>query len=155
MHEALPYSSFRRHAMDTTCQGLCSGQQVYDMLYRAQGLGGAAEARKHVYLLASHAHEFVADVYDTPEHQGQVIPGWIIGTAGAVQSAETIRYGYLRVAVAPDGTITPTFVEVTRDSPPADAADAALATFCFEKNRRKQADDSFAGICACGAAGER
>ena len=85
MHAALPYSTSRGHAMDATCAGLCSGQQAYDLLFRAQNLAGPPEKRKHVYVLASHSHYFLENIYDTPEHRGQVLPGWIIGTAGAQQ----------------------------------------------------------------------
>jgi hypothetical protein len=156
MHEALPYSAARIHAMDASCQGVCAGQQVYDLLYRAQNLAGSAAARKHVYVFASHAHAFIEAVYDTPEHQGQVLPGWIIGTAGAVQSSEAIRYGYLHVTVEADGTITPAFREVTRTSLPLATGAGAdnLTAFCFTDNKRKQGDDSFHGQCACGAVGE-
>ena len=73
MHAALPYSTSRGHAMDASCQGLCSGQQVYDLLYRAQNLTGPSEKQKHVYVLASHSHYFEENIYDTPEHQGQVL----------------------------------------------------------------------------------
>src|SRR5450756_221095 len=99
MHAALPYSTSRGHAMDASCAGLCSGQQAYDLLFRAQNLAGPEEKRKHVYVLASHSHYFMENIYDTPEHRGQVLPGWIIGTAGAQQYQETIQYGYTRVEV--------------------------------------------------------
>ncbi|HEV8632296.1 MAG TPA: hypothetical protein VGV61_18425 [Thermoanaerobaculia bacterium] len=153
MHQALPYSAARIHAMDASCQGICAGQQAYDLLYRAQNFAGPPAERKHVYLLASHAHAFLEGIYDTSEHQGQVLPGWIIGTAGAVQSSDAIRYGYLLVTVEADGTITPVFREVTRTSPPLASGPGAtnLTDFCFTDNKRKQADDSFRGQCACGA----
>src|SRR3954449_7170638 len=92
MHAALPYSKENRHAMDTTCQGLCSGQRAYDLLYRTQKLGG-----KHVYVFASHSHLFVGELFKTDEHDGQVIMGWLTGAAGAEQyrkDTERIQYGY-------------------------------------------------------------
>ncbi len=153
MHEALPFSKMRRHAMDASCQGICSGQQAYDLLWRAQAVGG-----KRVYLVASHAHEFLENVYDTPEHAGQVLPGWIVGTAGALQTAPTIRYGWLKMTVAPDGTVTPEFREVTRTSPPLAAGPGAeaLTDFCFSRNIEKPgAGDAHKGDCACGAAAAR
>jgi Calcineurin-like phosphoesterase len=154
-HEALPGSTASYHAMDATCAGFCSGSQVYEMLYRAQNLDGPPEKRKHVYLFASHSHEFKTDVFDTPDHRGRVLPGWVIGTAGAEQYTEAIRYGYLRVAVGADGELAPEFVEITRDSPPAASGPgaASLTDFCFASNKRKiDRGRTFAGECACGAA---
>jgi hypothetical protein len=147
MHEALPYSTFRGHAMDASCQGLCSGQQAYDLLFRAKALAG-----KNVYVIASHAHLFLSDVFDQPEHQGQVLRGWIVGTAGAQQYQATIHYGYLEVAVHADGTLAPTFREVTRDMPPASSGADPLADYCFTANKTHSSDSSFQGPCACGAA---
>jgi hypothetical protein len=147
MHEALPYSGFRKHAMDESCQGLCSGQQAYDLLFRAQALAG-----KNVYVFASHAHLFLPRLFEQPEHQGQVLRGWIVGTAGAQQYQVTIRYGYLEVAVHADGTLEPTFREVTRDMAPASSPADPLADYCFTANKTQPADSSFKGTCACGAA---
>jgi hypothetical protein len=154
MHAALPYSTSRGHAMDMTCQGLCSGQQAYDLLYQAQNLSGPVEKQKRVYVMASHSHFFEENIYDTPEHRGQVLPGWIIGTAGAEQYRDQIKYGYLLVEVRPDGTLNPQFKEVTRESPPLASGPGAdeLTSFCFEQNKRKSGDDSFKGDCPCGAA---
>jgi hypothetical protein len=150
MHEALPYSRARGHAMDASCQGLCSGSQVYDLLYRAQGLTNEAP-HKRVYVFASHAHLFAENVFDQPEHSGQVLPGWIIGTAGAEQYWDPIRYGYLEVAVHADGSLEPTFREVGRQSAPATPAGDPLGEFCFTRNQRTPANVTFHGSCACGA----
>jgi hypothetical protein len=157
MHQVLPYSTSRGHAMDATCQGLCSGQQVYDLLYRAQNLTGPVEKRKHVYVFASHSHTFLSNVFDTPEHQGQVLPGWIIGTAGAEQYRSEIHYGYLEVEVLADGTISPRFREVTRESPPLATGPGAgtLTDFCFEANKRETHDPPPKKDCVCGSAGAR
>jgi hypothetical protein len=156
MHEALPYSKQRGHAMDAACQGLCSGQQVYNMLYRAQNLA-KPEARKHVYVFASHSHLFVEDAFNQPEHAGQVLPGWIVGTAGAEQyraAAEPIQYGYVLAKVLPDGELEVTFREVTRDSPPQATGPGAepLTDFCFNANKQEPKDSAFTGTCACGQA---
>lgn len=151
MHAALPYSKQRGHAMDATCQGLCSGEQAYDLLYRAQRLHG-----KKVYVFASHSHLFVPDVFDgQPEHTGQVLPGWVVGTAGAEQyreDSDAIQYGYALATVHPDGTLDVAFREVKRDSPPlADGTGAEqLTKFCFEQNKRPSHDSVFKGSCACG-----
>jgi hypothetical protein len=156
MHAALPYSTSRGHAMDATCAGLCSGQQAYDLLFRAQNLAGPTGKRKHVYVLASHSHYFLENIYDTPEHGGQVLPGWIIGTAGALQYRETIQYGYTRAEVLSDGTLRVRFREVGPDTPPVASGPGAqeLMDFCFHVNKRPPTNDAFRGDCACGAAGK-
>jgi len=152
MHEALPYSKQRGHAMDASCQGLCSGQQAYDLLYRAQKLAG-----KRVYVFASHSHLFVDKLFETPEHDGQVLPGWVVGTAGAVQyrpESEPTQYGYALVAVQPDGTLDVRFREVTRGSPPLATGPGAdrLTEFCFDQNKQATGNSGFQGTCACGQA---
>lgn len=155
MHAALPQSSERGHAMDVTCNGVCTGLRAYDLLYDAQNLSAPSARRKHVYVFASHSHFFRENIYDTPEHQGRVLPGWIIGTGGAEQykkdASERIMYGYLRVEIRADGNIATNFREVTRDSPPlADGPAAeALTTFCFEQNRRAPTDKHESN-CQCG-----
>lgn len=147
MHEALPYSKSRGHAMDASCAGLCSGEQVYNLLFRAQAVAG-----KHVYTFASHAHLFQQAIFEQPEHAGQVLPGWIIGSAGAEQYRLPIQYGYLEVAVRDDGTIAPRFQEVTRDMPPAGPAGDPLAEFCFTRNQSPAGGSAHPGACACVAA---
>ncbi len=156
LHAALPYSTSRGHAMDATCAGLCSGQQAYDLLFRAQNLSGPPEKRKHVYVLASHSHYFLENIYDTPEHRGQVLPGWIIGTAGALQYQDTIRYGYLRMEVGEGGAITARFRDVGADTLPlaTGPGSAELTDYCFHENKHAPGNDAFRGDCACGAAGK-
>ena len=42
---------------------------------------------RSVYVLASHSHYYMENIYNT-EHwrlHGGVLPGWIVGTAGAVR----------------------------------------------------------------------
>jgi hypothetical protein len=152
LHATLPSSSWRGHAMDSSCQGLCSGRQAYDLLFRAQRLSGPPEKRKHVYVFSSHSHLFDANIYDTPEHFGQVLPGWIVGTAGAQQYTDAISYGYVRVDVNADGTVTPVFRPVTRTSPPvAGPAEGPLVDYCFTENKGKWWPDEYKGPCACGA----
>ena len=135
MHAALPGSTGASHAMDDTCHGRRSGQTVYDMLYKAQRLGETPEQRKHVYVLASHAHDYQANIFELG-HPRKVLPGWIIGTAGAAQHTGAIRYGYLLFEVRPDGTLKATFQEIGRDSPPAarTAAERELTDFCYTQN---------------------
>ncbi|HVR10136.1 MAG TPA: hypothetical protein VMW75_18970 [Thermoanaerobaculia bacterium] len=147
MHEALPYSKSRGHAMDASCAGLCSGEQAYDLLFRTHAVAG-----KHVYVFASHAHLYLEDIFDQPEHQGQVLPGWLIGTAGAEQYRPAIEYGYLEVAVHADGSIEPRFKGVTRDMPPGRPAGDPLEEYCFTRNQAATGDSAYRGACACGAA---
>jgi hypothetical protein len=155
MHAALPLSLERGHAMDQTCKGYCSGLQAYDLLWNAQNLTAAPKKRKHVYVLASHSHFFRENIYDTPEHKGRVLPGWIVGTAGAEQykqASERIMYGYMTVEVRADGSIGTQFHEVTRESQPLATGAGAeeLTAFCFEQNKRPPLDRHESN-CKCDA----
>jgi hypothetical protein len=155
MHAALPQSSERGHAMDATCAGFCSGLQAYDMLYNAQALTGPVNKRKHVYVFASHSHFFKEYIYDTPEHKGKVLPGWIIGTGGAEQyrsvATDPIQYGYMQVEILPTGDIATRFREVGRETPPLATGTGAaqLTSFCFEQNRSVPRDNHKTN-CTCG-----
>jgi len=114
MHRALPDSLSTGHGMNDSPQGITSGRQAYHDLVQFRKKTG-----KRVYVLASHSHIYISDVYDTPcrrEHPDEVLPGWIVGTAGAVRyrlpaehgsakQAETDVYGYLLGTVADDGSI--------------------------------------------------
>ena len=152
MHAALPQSISRGHAMDATCPSLCSGMRVYDMLQQAQSLTGPPAKRKYVYVFASHSHYFEKDIYNTPDHAGKVLPGWIIGTGGAEQYRDTIMYGYLQVKVRSEGMLDTQFVEVTRQSPPQATGIGAgeLTDFCFENNKKPSSDTTAKG-CTCSA----
>jgi len=111
MHEGLPHSTGSEHAMDDWELGEHTGETVYTWFYDAQAAG------KHVYILASHSHYYSPDVYDTPywkQHTNRVVPGWIIGSAGAHRyqlpksahkGAKTNIYGYLQATVGADGAI--------------------------------------------------
>ena len=152
MHEALPHSLADHHSMCSSTDGILSGEHVYRSLVDAQRHG------KHVYVLASHSHYYLEDLYATsywrdPRHGGVVLPGWIVGTAGAVRyplpaevtpgpAARTHVYGYLAGRVATDGVITFNFHELSQAdlerSLPTDY-DSADAAFCYEENPR--ADD--------------
>jgi len=80
MHGALPDSYSADHSMNQGADQGMSGRIVYKQL-----LALKAETGKPVYVLASHSHYFLADVYNTGKWQGNggVLPGWIVGTAGA------------------------------------------------------------------------
>jgi hypothetical protein len=118
MHAALPGSFGNSHSMSDWAQGEKSGREVYEALWHAQ-----SAAHKKVYLLASHSHFFMEDVYRTDAWKGRVLPGWIVGTAGAVRyrlpagavagpKAMTDVYGYLVGTVAADGSIEFAFQQV-------------------------------------------
>jgi hypothetical protein len=113
MHEALPDSIAAVHSMSDFAAGTESGRRVYADLLRAQN-----EAHKRVYVLASHSHYFMDGVFNSQywRAHGGVLPGWIVGTAGAVRyplppdhkgaaAAETNVYGYLIATVQPSGEI--------------------------------------------------
>jgi hypothetical protein len=109
MHEALPDSIAKSHSMSESPVPEATGRQVYQRLLSLQ-------KSKPVYILASHSHFFMEGIFNTPyvrEHGG-VVPGWIIGTAGAVRYplppdhtdakvAQTHVYGYLLAKVSPPG----------------------------------------------------
>jgi len=121
MHAALPGSVGHSHSMSDSPQGDKSGREVYVALWHAESV-----AHKKVYVLASHSHFFMEAVYDTADWKGKVLPGWIVGTAGAVryrlppeagpkQKAMTDVYGYLQATVASDGTISFAFHRLSVD----------------------------------------
>lgn len=84
MHKALPDGISGGHSMDESPAGIESGRRVYAGLLRARD-----EAHKHVYVLASHDHFYEDGIFNTDywKQHGGVLPGWIVGTAGAVRYA--------------------------------------------------------------------
>jgi len=151
MHAALPDSLACGHSMSNYPRELESGRQVYKDMLAVQN-----DAHKQVYLLASHSHFVMDDVYDSTHWQanGGVLPGWIIGTAGAIRyrlptgvtagaNNKTDVYGYLLATVDPPGsvpgTITFQFKEVgLRDVPNeimSRYGKLFVTDFCFAANR--------------------
>ncbi len=132
MHKALPFSISCDHSMNESGEGERSGVAVYHRLLELQNV-----SQKHVYLLASHSHFFMDGTFNTNywRNNGGVLPGWIIGTAGAQHyrlpinssdanaSAENV-YGYLLATVHPDSTIDFSFKEVKEDDIPDDVGAA-------------------------------
>jgi Calcineurin-like phosphoesterase len=103
MHEALPESISIGHSMNQSLIGETSGHQVYGWL-----LDFKQRSNKPVYVLASHSHFYMDGIFNTEywRAHGGVLPGWIVGTAGAerytlpsnANDAKTARahvYGYL------------------------------------------------------------
>ncbi len=146
MHEALPGSISESHSMSESVQGTKSGREVYEMLWHAQ-----SAAHKRVYVLASHSHFYMENIFDTPQWKEKVLPGWITGTAGAVryrlppatgpsQKAITDVYGYLLGTAAPDGEISFAFHKLSLDDLLAVNAKTpeSLVRWCYEENKSLQ-----------------
>lgn len=126
MHRALPDSKSAGHSMNESPQMTWSGRRVYHDLVMARD-----EGHKNVYVVASHSHFYLDDVYNTACWKDHVLQGWIAGTAGAVHyplppgiepSAHAMSqvngsnvFGYLLGAVAPDSKIDFSFVQVSID----------------------------------------
>jgi hypothetical protein len=145
MHAALPDSIAAAHSMSDWAQGEQSGRRVYaDLL-------GARAAGKRVYVIASHSHFYLSNAFATPYWQshGGVLPGWIIGTTGAIRyplppgadaahEARTDVYGFLLATVAPDGAIGFEFREIREPDVPAEVVQRltrGLVHDCFAGNR--------------------
>ena len=134
MHLALPNSLACGHSMNgdvdqPTPEATASGRTAYMNLASFKKDSG-----KLVYILASHSHFVMEDIYNTPywknpDHGGTVIPGWIAGTAGAIRYtlpetlppglfAKTNTYGYLLATVSTDGKVQFEYKEVVENEVP-------------------------------------
>jgi hypothetical protein len=149
MHEALPESISRDHSMNQFPAGTVSGRRVYADLLKVQN-----DAHKRAYVLASHSHFFMDGVFNTEywRSNGGVLPGWIVGTAGAVRyalppdsqnarAAQTNVYGFLLGSVNADGEIHFTFQRVNESEVPASIVGRYKSDFvhwCFDKNSQAQ-----------------
>jgi Calcineurin-like phosphoesterase len=149
MHQALPDSIAAFHSMNDYPVALESGRRLYARLLALRDRG-----HKQVYVLASHSHFFMDGIFNTEylRAHGGVLPGWIIGTAGAVRynlpknasdakAARTNVYGYLLATVnpagEPEGTIRFEFREIHEADVPPEVLQqmgAELVHQCFEKN---------------------
>jgi len=151
MHAALPESISYGHSMNEWPQGELTGQKVYrDLLQLQDG------AHKKVYVLASHSHFFMEGTFNTDywRTHGGVLPGWIIGTAGAeryplppkssdARASKTNIYGYLLGTAnphgSPAGTVTFDFQQVDEHQIPGDVVQRftpSLVHECFAGNRK-------------------
>jgi hypothetical protein len=146
MHAALPDSISAGHSMNEWTEGIATGRQVYlDLLKLRDG------AHKSVYVLASHSHFFMDGIFNTEywRTHGGVIPGWIVGTAGAVRyplppnwsdakAALPNVYGYLlATAGAEDGSVQFEFKQIEEDAVPKEVSDRFTPPFvheCFARN---------------------
>jgi len=158
MHRALPNSLACGHSMngdidtpaDIAAKSLGSGRRAYlDLLNWKRQTG------KRVYVLASHSHFFMERIFETAywknagaKNRG-VLPGWIIGTAGAQRyglpegipkdiRAETVVSGFLLGSVAPNGEIQFEFQKVVPSEVPRVVRDLFGDKFieaCFTENK--------------------
>jgi hypothetical protein len=151
MHRALPNSLACDHSMngdpstsaEDKLKSLESGRRVYENLWDFQNT-----TQKHVYVLASHSHFYMQDIFNTgywrnkneqdqsilnglKQKQETILKGWLVGTAGAKRYrlpenlltttlAITYAYGYLLATVNPDGTIGFEFQQIVENDVPAD-----------------------------------
>jgi hypothetical protein len=133
--------------MNDSAQETASGRQAYAALLNFRN-----KTHKNVYVLASHSHFVMDNIYGDACHPGaDALPGWIIGTAGAVRyrlppslgaakTAKTDAYGYLLATVAGDGTIQFDFKQVNQSDVPTDTVNEFTADqvkWCFEQNKSK------------------
>jgi Calcineurin-like phosphoesterase len=145
MHKPLPESISKGHGMNESPTGIESGRRAYRDLLEAQN-----RDHKHVYVLQSHSHYFMEGIFNTEywRTNGGVLPGWIVGTAGAVRyklppeagnarAAETNVYGYLLGSVKPDREINIEFVPVNEPDVPTPIVERYTPKFvhwCFAEN---------------------
>jgi len=149
MHRALPNSLACGHSMNGDRghehpASISSGRRAYQAL-----LDWRTATGKPVYVLASHSHFFMDETFETPYWTKRgVLPGWIVGTAGARRyplpenlpsgvQAKDFVYGYLLGTVAADGTLRFAFEELTVDAvPPAIIAQYGqpFVETCFGEN---------------------
>lgn len=145
MHDALPNSLSAGHSMNESVAGTASGRRVYDDLLQFRKTTG-----KEVQVLASHSHFVLEGPYRTACRKPEdVLPGWIIGAAGAVRYrlpadhaastfAQTDVYGFLLATVTPEGHITFAFKDVAEaEVLPATVTryGSALVHQCFAENK--------------------
>ena len=142
-HIALPGAIGHSHTMDDWAQGIKSGREVYEALWKVH-----EASHKQVYILASHSHFYMENVFRTQDWKGKELPGWIVGTAGAVryvlpseagpdQKPVTNVYGYLLGSVMKDGSISFAFQKLSlQDLLNANQGKQpeALVRWCFNEN---------------------
>lgn len=170
MHRALPNSLACGHSMngdpsssaEDNLKSLQSGRRVYEDLWDFQNA-----TQKHVYVLASHSHFYMQDIFNTAYWRNRIereptilgtkpkqdiLEGWLVGTAGAKRYrlpdnlppatlAITYAYGYLLATVEPDGNIAFEFQQVVENDLPNEVTSRFKKDFldyCFLGNR----DDS-------------
>jgi hypothetical protein len=151
MHEALPGSLANSHSMGNkgaNSPGTKTGTDAYNALIKFRD-----DTHKPVYVLASHSHFYMENIFAplAPAGKGvQALPGWIVGTAGAIRyalpadatpTAMTDVYGYLLGTVATDGTIQFSFQKINESDIPQHVRQRytnALIPWCFAHNSQNR-----------------
>ncbi len=147
MHEALPESISKNHSMNQSAEGEESGHRVYQWLLEFK-----QRSNKPVYVLASHSHYYMEGIFNTEYRRthGGVLPGWIIGTAGAeryalppnaneAKAAKTHVYGYLlgTVSASKEDPVHFEFRELKESDVPSEVVTRFTSDFvhsCWEGN---------------------
>jgi hypothetical protein len=143
MHKPFPDSFAGDHSMNESPQSIETGRRAYADLLKSEN-----EAHKRVYVLASHQHFYMEDALATDywKQHGGVLPGWVVGTAGAQRYALpsplpkvaiTNVYGSLLGTVSPDGSIAFEFQRIDESDIPAPVVTRYGSTFvhwCFAEN---------------------
>jgi hypothetical protein len=153
MHESLPDSFANNHSMGDSKNPKArpDGERAYKMLIEFR-----EQTHKPVYVLSSHSHFYMENIYDTPElkKKGKPLPGWIVGTGGAERyklpanpppNSMKDVYGYLVGTVAADGAIQFTFQQVHEPDVPAATRGqypATLVNWCFAHNSQNTDPDT-------------
>ena len=145
-HAALPDSRSCGHSMGNYPNQQKTGREVYNLM-----LAMRDKSKKQVYVLASHSHFVMDNVYDSDywRKNGGVLPGWIVGTSGAVRyrlpetatpgpNTRTDVYGYLLGTVSANGAITFEFRELTPKDIPARRREEVLEKFRRELLLRRE-----------------
>jgi hypothetical protein len=153
MHEALPDSIANSHSMGDNAKeprARPSGEKAYKALVAFRD---TSPRKQPVYVLASHSHFFMENIFDTPKlkQNGATPPaGWIIGTAGAERyalpkeapaTAKTDVYGYLVGTVSAEGMIEFSFKEIHEREVPENVRwryPSSLIPWCFAQNSRNR-----------------
>jgi hypothetical protein len=151
MHEALPDSLANSHSMGDKGEGspgTVSGRKAYLALVNFRDT-----CPKPVYVLASHSHFYMENIFDTAKLTTNGAPplrGWIVGTAGAVRYklpvqasaiAMTDVYGYLVGTVSANGSVQFSFREVHESDVPKKVRQRytnALIPWCFAHNSQNR-----------------
>lgn len=147
MHEALPDSFASNHSMGDKKEEIDSyktGHKVYLAL-------AALNKKKTVYVLASHSHFYMENIFATTTLQalGTPLQGWIVGTAGAQRYAPPPEiaaapsqpildtYGYAVGTVSAKGEIKFSFQPIEEADVPEyvrQRYSAKAVPFCFKEN---------------------